>query len=66
MSHNHTQPEESDIVLMGQNESDIATNKLDQKNNRFNDASQKNWHASYIPPYRAAYFGIPKNTIEAR
>lgn len=66
MSHNHSQPEEIDIVLMRLNESDIAINKLDHKNNRFNDAGQVNWYASYIPPYRAAYFGRQKNTIEAR
>ncbi len=55
MSHNVTQPEEIDIVLMQMEENDMNADSLVTDRKHFNRAVQKSWHAGYVPPYRAAF-----------
>lgn len=60
MTNNPSQTEELDIVLMELDDNDMnAGRPVIEKNTpvkkHSNDAIEKNWHAGYIPPYRAAF-----------
>ncbi|KAF0203171.1 MAG: hypothetical protein FD173_1861 [Gallionellaceae bacterium] len=60
MTNNFSQTEYRDIVLMEPDNNNMKAGGLVIEKNtptkkHSNDIIEKNWHAGYIPPYRAAF-----------
>ena len=54
MSHNLSQPEEIDMVMMEMEEGDANVGVPVTDKAHLNGGAQQGWRAGYVPPYRAA------------
>ena len=56
MSYIYSQTDELDIDNQEMDEDETEAGKQDQDKKHSYQTVHENWHAGYVPPYRAAYF----------